>query len=91
MDPGQRDSQGSYDIMHACVEFVSHADYSGERLRKLGERDAIGSELHLKNISLIIVHRKAWCRNKRVRKAVKGVLQWSGQVVAEGMERGGLK
>lgn len=55
--------------MHACAELVSHADYSGERLRKLGERDATGSELHLKNISLVIVHRKARCRNRKGEKS----------------------
>lgn len=34
------------------VLHLSHADYNGEQLRKLGERLARGSELHLNNINL---------------------------------------
>lgn len=62
-----------------CVEFVSHTDYNGEQLRKLGERGVIGSELHLKSINVLMVRRRTGVGIDGVKKTVTGVLQWSAQ------------
>lgn len=58
---------------------MSHADYNGEQLRKLGESGVIGSELHLKSIHVIMVRRRTGVGTERVKKTVKGVSQWSAQ------------
>lgn len=77
--------------MSACVEFVSHADYTGEPLRKLGEWGAIGSELHLKSINLIMVRRKDWCRNRRGEESCQRCIAVSWASGLEGMNQHGSR